>query len=229
MKINLKLRRKKYWLFQIRPSPLFGAALRQYIDATMQLAPIDNGVQICSVSNVQILFCEFFSVRRASPTNAGWFGTSIGSARYKREKICTYLPRSAYSWGHCLLILVYLAETEIHKNKDDSKIKRQKNIDRHDPIPMPNTCHLPDPPWFLLQTTFKIVKKRLKERLLVWTKNGYLLGSDTSPPRRPSSPPPLEGSSPPSLMDFTLADFPDKVDPRWLNYLLTSCLFSIHA
>ncbi len=43
-------------------------------------------VQICSVYNFQILFRWFFSVRRASPTNAGWFGASIGSARYKREK-----------------------------------------------------------------------------------------------------------------------------------------------
>jgi hypothetical protein len=46
-------------------------ALRQYIDATMHLAPIGNGVKICSVYNFQILFHKFFSVRRASPTNAG--------------------------------------------------------------------------------------------------------------------------------------------------------------
>jgi hypothetical protein len=30
-----------------------------------------------------------------------------------------------------------------------------KSIDRHDPIPMPNVCHLPDPHLFSLQTTFK--------------------------------------------------------------------------
>jgi hypothetical protein len=35
-------------------------ALRQYIDATMHLAPICNGVQICSIYNFQILFCGFF-------------------------------------------------------------------------------------------------------------------------------------------------------------------------
>jgi hypothetical protein len=35
-------------------------ALRQYIDATMHLAPIGNGVQICSVYNFQILFRGFF-------------------------------------------------------------------------------------------------------------------------------------------------------------------------
>jgi hypothetical protein len=62
-------------------------ALRQYIDATMPVASIGNGVQICSVYNFQILFRGFFfSVRRASPNDAGCFGASIGSARYKRER-----------------------------------------------------------------------------------------------------------------------------------------------
>jgi hypothetical protein len=35
-------------------------ALRQYIDETMHLAPIGNGVQICSAYNFQILFRGFF-------------------------------------------------------------------------------------------------------------------------------------------------------------------------
>jgi hypothetical protein len=34
--------------------------VRQYIDATMPVAPIGNGVQICSVLNFQILFRGFF-------------------------------------------------------------------------------------------------------------------------------------------------------------------------
>jgi hypothetical protein len=34
--------------------------LRQYIDATMPVAPKGNGVQICSVYNLQILFPGFF-------------------------------------------------------------------------------------------------------------------------------------------------------------------------
>ncbi len=60
-------------------------------------------------------FADFFSGGRASPNDAGSFGASIGSAQYKREnKICAELPRFAYSWGHRLLILVYLGETEIH-------------------------------------------------------------------------------------------------------------------
>ncbi len=33
--------------------------------------------------------------------------------------------------------------------EDDCKIKR-KNIDRHDPRPLPNICNLPDPPFFLI-------------------------------------------------------------------------------
>jgi hypothetical protein len=41
-------------------------------------------------------FEDFFSARRASPTNAGRFGASIGLARYKREKkyapSCRVLP-----------------------------------------------------------------------------------------------------------------------------------------
>jgi hypothetical protein len=35
-------------------------ALRQYIDATMPIARIGNGVQICSIYNFQILFRGFF-------------------------------------------------------------------------------------------------------------------------------------------------------------------------
>jgi hypothetical protein len=34
-------------------------ALHQYIDATMSVAPIGNGVQICSIYNFQILFPDF--------------------------------------------------------------------------------------------------------------------------------------------------------------------------
>ncbi len=91
-------------------------ALRQYIDATMPLAPIGNRVQICSVYKVQVLFWGFvFFCCRTSPNEAGGFDASIGSARYKREKkICALLPHFAYSMGHRLLILVYLEETEIH-------------------------------------------------------------------------------------------------------------------
>jgi hypothetical protein len=35
-------------------------ALHQYIDTTMPVAPVGNGVQICSVYNLQILFLGFF-------------------------------------------------------------------------------------------------------------------------------------------------------------------------
>jgi hypothetical protein len=56
--------------------------------------------------------------------------------------------------------MLYLAETEIYKIKDDSKIKRQTTLDRHGPRPIPNICHLPDPSSFSLPTTFKEVLRR---------------------------------------------------------------------
>ncbi len=49
--------------------------------------------------------------------------------------------------------MLYLAETEMHKIKDDSKIKRQINLDHHGPIPIPIICHLLDPPSFSLPCT----------------------------------------------------------------------------
>jgi hypothetical protein len=54
-----------------------------------------------------------------------------------------------------ILVLVYMAETEVHQSKDDGKIKSKINLDRHGPVPVPNNRHLPQPPWFSLQTTFK--------------------------------------------------------------------------
>ncbi len=46
------------------------------------------------------------------------------------------------------------AETEINKIKDDSKIKREKNINRRVQRHIVNVCHVPDPPSFSLPTTF---------------------------------------------------------------------------
>jgi hypothetical protein len=72
--------------------------------------------------------------------------SDFGSANknsLNREKTTNNLLRFA-----CLLILFYLAETEVHQRKDDSKIKTQKNIDRHGPRPIYNLCHLSDPPSF---------------------------------------------------------------------------------
>jgi hypothetical protein len=47
------------------------------------------------------------------------------------------------------------AETEIHKIKDNIKIKREKNIHRRGQRHIGNVWHLPDPPSFSLPTTFK--------------------------------------------------------------------------
>jgi hypothetical protein len=46
------------------------------------------------------------------------------------------------------------AETEIHKIKDDIKIKREKNINRRGQRHIVNVWHLSDPPSFSLPTTF---------------------------------------------------------------------------
>jgi hypothetical protein len=47
------------------------------------------------------------------------------------------------------------AETEIHKIKDDSKINREKKIDRRSQRHIVNVWHLSDTPSFSLPTTFK--------------------------------------------------------------------------
>jgi hypothetical protein len=52
------------------------------------------------------------------------------------QRFANNSPRLAYLSGHCLFILLYWGETEIHKIKDDSKIdrkKREKNIDGRGP------------------------------------------------------------------------------------------------
>ncbi len=48
-------------------------------------------------------------------------------------------------------------ETEIHKIKDDSKIKRENNIKRRGQRHIVNIWHLSDPLSFSLPTTFKKV------------------------------------------------------------------------
>ncbi len=50
---------------------------------------------------------DFFSVRRASANDAGWFSASIGKARYKEEEKQILWQCFAYSVGHCLFILLY--------------------------------------------------------------------------------------------------------------------------
>jgi hypothetical protein len=52
------------------------------------------------------------------------------------------------------------------KLKDDDKIKREINLDRHGLRPRPNVCHLPDPPWFSLRTTFNTFIKATQMRFV---------------------------------------------------------------
>ncbi len=82
------------------------------------------------LSSLFSIYFHFFSVHRASPNNSGWFGASIGNTLCKREeKPRTKLPRFAYSWGHRLFILLYLAEPEIHrlKSKTTEKLKEKQS------------------------------------------------------------------------------------------------------
>jgi hypothetical protein len=72
--------------------------LRQDIDAMTPLAPIGNGVQICSVYNFQILFCGFFFLFAAHRLM-----TQDDSVR-QRKNIDLM---AAFRLGHCLFILLY--------------------------------------------------------------------------------------------------------------------------
>jgi hypothetical protein len=47
---------------------------------------------------------------------------------------------------------------EKNKIKDDNKIKRQTNLNRRRPRPIPIICHVPDPPSFSLPATFNAKK-----------------------------------------------------------------------
>jgi hypothetical protein len=121
-------------------------ALRQYIDATMSVAPIGNGVQICSVYNFQILFRGFFSsVCRALPNDAGWFSASIGE-----EKKNIDLMAAFRLFGRPLPFCFTGAETEIDKIKDDGK-NWERNEPRS-PQSEPNWDSLTHswPPYFLI-------------------------------------------------------------------------------
>jgi len=80
------MKKNERWLF-----------LRQFVDATMHLAPIGD-VGICCCYNFLILFRAYFSVRLVLPTNAGWCGASTGNAHYRREKkTFILLPLFAYA------------------------------------------------------------------------------------------------------------------------------------
>ncbi len=51
------------------------------------------------------------------------------------------------------------AETEIHQIKDNSKINREKNIDRRGPRQIGTDWHISDHPTFWLPTTFKLQQR----------------------------------------------------------------------
>jgi hypothetical protein len=128
--------------------------LRQYIDATMPVAPIGNGVQICSVFNFQILFCEFFFLFAAHRLMIRCVNRQ--SAVQKRKKnmrlaaaFCLFMGTSPISFG---LIggngnTLKLEMTTKLKDKQTS-IATVRDLLR-------TFATFSAPPFFSLQTTFK--------------------------------------------------------------------------
>ncbi len=132
-------------------------ALRQYIDATMPVAPISNGVQICSVYNFQILFRGLFlqfaaHCLRMRTDSVRQQAMRIIKKGKKHRSYCSVSPiRQDITYSFCITG----AETEIRKIKDDSKIDRETNLDRRGPSQIGTDWHFPDPCTFSLRTTFK--------------------------------------------------------------------------
>ncbi len=89
----------------------------------MHLAPIGDAVRICWVYNFQNLVMFFFAFRCPSPTNAGWFGASIGSAPNKKKIMYLLLPHYAIHEGIAYQFRFTLQKwkyTEIKENKETS-------------------------------------------------------------------------------------------------------------
>ncbi len=60
------------------------------------------------------------------------------------------LVRLAYFHTNRLLTGLYKTETEIRWRKDDNKIKKQTDIDRHGPKPSSNGSQPPNPPFIFI-------------------------------------------------------------------------------
>jgi hypothetical protein len=76
--------------------------------------------------------------------------TNLIQEKEMQQEILSVLP---ICQGIAYLFCFTGAETEIHKIKDDSKIKREKNIDCRSQRHIGNVWHLSDPPSFSLPTT----------------------------------------------------------------------------
>ncbi len=99
-------------------------ALRQYIDATMPVAPVGNGVQICSVYNFQILLRRFFFLFAAHclMTQDDSVHQQAKRVIKKKKKTQILWQRFAYLVGHCLFILLFWGGNGNTKNQ-----RRQQN------------------------------------------------------------------------------------------------------
>ncbi len=83
------------------------------------------------------------------------FLASLSPFYLKRGNTANDSLRFAYLWEHCLFILLYLAEMEIHQIKIENKTKRQSSTYCQ--------CLPPSrPPFLLLQTTFYAEKLQTK-------------------------------------------------------------------
>jgi hypothetical protein len=72
--------------------------LRQYINATMDLVPVGNGVQICSVYNFQILFRGFLFLFAPHHLLTQDDSLRQWALRFTKEKkICALLLHFFYS------------------------------------------------------------------------------------------------------------------------------------
>ncbi len=162
-----------------------GAWLHQYIGAGLQffiLLYIPLSLYLHSLSYLRLLISPFPSLSpslSSSPSSLPSLSSSISlqwKLIQKGETPQTIRCVRPLHWDIVyILILLHLAEREMHWIQNDDKTKRQKNIDCHGPSPIANICHLPAPPSFSLQTTFK-TDCNYKECLAFLYRRGALVG-----------------------------------------------------
>ncbi len=136
------------------------ASLRQY-----------NGTE----SNVPslVLTQRFIYVRGGSVVEVSRIRSIlvITSKKETLQVIRSVLPiRQDIAYSFCFTA----AETEIHKIKDDSKIDREKNIDRRGPSQIGTVWHILDPPSFSLPTTFKSTDMPQRSNALAIPRTVYI-------------------------------------------------------
>jgi hypothetical protein len=97
----------------------------------MPLAPLGKVQQYCSVFNFQLVFRGLFLQLSSLCLRMRTDSLRQYAMRIIKEE--KNLQHFANLVRQCQLILLYGAETEIRKIKDDGKIERETNLDRHSP------------------------------------------------------------------------------------------------